>query len=399
MTPATRSTPGRVRLAAFLLAACAASAASAPAPAGADEATASQPRQQKVHFDFLGAYRSYYAEREPLCYTAIEPLSGDKFGVRFAFASNRDGLQRIEWAEGDGQAGGGDATFRLLERGELFLPFDPKHDEAQDRVIRVRPVFAAGTDAPVYTIRINWMTRPAFTKAGGFRKRDIVKVTSEPRLNHGTNRPEGWKSYRPNAEELAYAQRHWGHVVEGVTSDYEKAKRISKALIHELRGCGGLPSAFMYDLATFEKYEAIRAGRTKFACAQYSEIFSKICNAFGIVNRWGFNNDNLQNDEILIELGSSHLVTEIFDRDLNQWIYLDGHSQTMGAYLGNVGPLTLHEFLLFINQPNRRAHLNVVIYDPEKGTETSLPVDESGRPYLSFRGWTKGFHTDIRRDP
>ena len=365
----------------------------------AAEPVTPKPRAQKTHFDFLGAYRSYYAEREPLCYTAIEPLSGDKFGVRFAFASNMSGLQRIEWAEGDEKTAGANAKFRPLDRGELFLPFDPRHEAAQDRVIRVRPVFAAGTEAPTYTVRVNWMTRAAFTKAGGHRNRDIVKITSEPRLSYGTNKPENWKSFRPNAAELAFAREHWAHVVEGVSSDYEKAKRISKALIRELRGCGGMPSAFLYDLPTFEKYEAIRAGRSKFACAQYSEIFSKVCNAFGVVNRWGFNNDNLQNDEILLELGSSHLVTEIFDRDLNQWVYLDGHANTMGAYLGDVGPLTLHEFLLFINQPNRRPHLNVVIFDPEKNTETTLPVDQSGRPYLSFRGWTKGFHTDIRGEP
>jgi hypothetical protein len=364
----------------------------------AAEPVTPKPRAQKTYFDFLADYRAYYAEREPLCYTAIEPLSGDKFGVRFAFASNMAGLQRIEWAEGGAETGG-DATFRTLERGELFLPFDPKHDAPQDRVIRVRPVFAVGTEAPTYTVRVNWMTRAAFTKEGGHRNRDIVKITSEPRLSYGTNKPEAWKSFRPNADELAYARKHWAHVVEGVTSDYEKAKRVSKALIQELRGCGGLPSAFIYDLPTFEKYEAIRSGRSKFACAQYSEIFSKVCNAFEVVNRWGFNNDNLQNDEILIELGSSHLVTEIFDRDLNQWVYLDGHANTMGAYLGNVGPLTLHEFLLFINQPNRRPHLNVVIYDPEKNTETTLPVDQSGRPYLSYRGWTKGFHTDYRGEP
>ncbi|MBP7141870.1 MAG: hypothetical protein KBA71_08170 [Opitutaceae bacterium] len=350
------------------------------------------PSAKRSHFDFLGDYRAYYAGREPLCYSAIEPISApDRFGVRFSFASNFPGLQRIEWAEGES---GEESPFRPLMQGELFLPFDPKRDEVQDRVIRVHAVFSPGIDSPIYTIRINWMTRAAFLKAGGRRSRDIVKITSDPHVGYGTNKPENWKSFRPNAAELAFAQEHWAQVIKGVTSDYEKAKRISKALIRELRGCDGLPSAFIYDLPTFDKYEAIRSGRSKFACAQYSEIFSKVCNAFGVVNRWGFNNDNLQNDQILLELGSSHLVTEIFDRDLNQWVFLDGHAQTLGAYIGSVGPLTLHEFFLFMNQANRRPHLNVVIYNPEKDTETTLPVDQSGKPYRSYRGWTKGFHTE-----
>jgi hypothetical protein len=352
----------------------------------AGPADESKARNLDAFFNFLGDYRAYYAEREPLCFTAIEPVSGERFGLRFAFASNLPGLQRIEWAEGDG-------AFRPLDGGAVFVRFDAKGDEAQDKVFRVRPVFSADRAEEVHTIRINWMTRAAFTKAGGHRNRDIVKVTSEPHLSYGTNKPENWKSFRPSAAEIAFAQERWGGGVAGVTSDYEKARRIAKSLRRELRGCGGLPSAFLYDLPTFEKYEAIRSGRSKFACAQYSEIFSKICNAFGVINRWGFNHDNLQNDDVLIELGSSHLVTEIFDRDLNQWVFIDGHLQTLGAYLGDVGPLTLHEFFLFLNQPNRRPHLNVVIYDPEKDTETTMPVDRSPQAYLSYRGWTKGCHT------
>ncbi len=350
------------------------------------------PQRQKVHFDFLGDYRSYYAEREPLCITSLKPGTAGEFGLHFTFASNMAGLQRIEWAQ-DG------SEFRPLAASALFIPFNAKDTAPQDKTVRVRPVFSAGGDERVYTIRINWTTRAAFEQAGGYRNRDIVKVTSEPPLSFGTNKPEQWKSFRPNAAEAAIAQKQWGHVVQGIRSDYEKAKRISKTLIRELRGSGGLPGAFIYDLPTFEKYEAIRSGRSKFACAQYSEIFSKVCHAFGVVNRWGFNNDNLGSEDVLIELGSSHLVTEIFDRDLNQWVYLDGHAQTLGAYIGDVGPLTLHEFFLFINQPNRRPHLNVVIYDPEKDTETTVPVDQSGKAYLSYRGWTKGFHTDLKNDP
>ena len=351
--------------------------------APADE---SKAKNLDAFYNLLGDYRAYYAEREPLCYTAIEPVSSGKYGLRFAFGSNLSDVQRIEWAEGEG-------AFRPLADGAVFVPFDAKSDAAQNKVFRVRPVFATARPESVYTIRVNWMTRAAFTKEGGFRNRDIVKVTSEPRLGYGTNKPENWKSFRPDAAEIAYAKQHWGSVVEGVTSDYEKAKRIAKSLRRELRECGGLPSAFLYDLPTFEKYEAVRSGRSKFACAQYSEIFSKICNAFGVVNRWGFNNDNLQTDDVLIELGSSHLVTEIFDRDLNQWVFIDGDLQTLGAYIGDVGPLTLHEFLLFINQPNRRPHLNVLIYDPYKDTEEMMPVDRSPQPYLSYRGWTKGYHT------
>jgi hypothetical protein len=353
------------------------------AAAPADE---SKVQSLDVFHNLLGDYRALYAGREPLCFTAIAPGDAGAFGVRFAFDSNLPGLQRIEWAEGDGE-------FRPLARGSVFVPFDEKSTSAQDRVFRVRPVFSPARAESVHTIRINWMTRAAFAQAGGHRKRDIVKIVSEPRLSYGTNKPENWKSFHPTSAERGFAQQQWGRLVEGAASDYEKAKILSRALMRELRGCGGMPSALIYDLPTFEKYESIRSGRTKFACAQFSEIFSKACNAFGVVNRWGFNHDNLQNDDVLIELGSSHLVTEIFDRELNQWVFIDGMMNTLGAYLGSVGPLTLHEFFLFINQPNRRPHLNVLYYDPETNAERTLPVDQCPKEFLSYRGWTKGFHT------
>ena len=377
-----RSQVSRASLVAFL----------ALASATAAEPVTPQPRAQPTFFSFLQDYRGYYAEREPLCFTSIKPADSGACGLHLAFGSNLAGLARIEWAEGDG-------AFRPLDGGAVFLPFDATLAAPQDKIIRVRPIFSPARADTVYTVRINWMTRAAFAKAGGHRNRDIVKITSEPRLNYGTNAPENWKNFRPDAAETAYALEHWGAVVAGAATDYERAKRIAKSLRRELRGCGGLPSAFLYGIPTFEKYEAVRAGRSKFACAQYSEIFSKICNAFGVVNRWGFNHDNLENDEVLIEFGSSHLVTEIFDRDLNQWVFIDGDLQTLGAWLGDVGPLTLHEFFLFINQPNRRPHLNVLIYDPEKDTETMMPVDRSPKPYLSYRGWTKGFHSTLKPEP
>jgi hypothetical protein len=265
--------------------------------------------------------------------------------------------------------------------------------------VRVRPAFASGAPEVVYTIHVNWMTRRAFAKAGGYRAVDIVKVTSEPALSFGTNRPERWRTFQADATDLAFAQKQWGHLLAGVASDYEKARILTKALIRELGPHGGLPSAFLYGLPTFEKYVAITTGRSKHACAQYAEIFSKACNAFGVINRYGFINDGLRTEDVLIELGTSHLVTEIFDRELNQWIFLDGRYFTLGAYLGDVGPLTLHEFFLFMNQPNRRPKLKVLYYDAKTDREDLRSVDDCPKPFNSYLGWTKGFHTAYKPEP
>lgn len=345
------------------------------------------PGSMNAFHDVLGDYRAYYAEREPLCFASIVPGNpGPDYGVHLAFDSNTPGFHHVEGAEEGG-------VFHALAANTIFIPFDGQGEAVQEKTIRVRPVFDSGKSEPIYTIRVNCTTRRAFRKMGADRNRDIVKVFCEPRLNYGVNRPENWKSFRPTAADVAFAQKQWGALVQGVTSDYAKARILTKALSRDLHGCGGTPSALVYALASFDKYRAIRAGRTKFACAQYAEIFSMMCNCFGVVNRWGFNNDGLQNDAVLIELGSSHLVTEIFDRELNQWVFLDGMMNALGAYLGDVGPLTLHEVFLFINQPNRRPHLNILSFDPVTGNEKMLPVDESPAQFYSYRGWTKGYHT------
>jgi hypothetical protein len=237
------------------------------------------------------------------------------------------------------------------------------------------------------------MTRKAFEKAGGKRAVDIVKLTSEPRLSYGANRPENWATARPKAPDIAFAQKQWGRLLQGASSDYEKAKTLTKALMRELAGHGGLPRAFLYDLPTFDKYVAITSGKSGHACGQYSEIFSMACNAFGVVNRRGFLHDDLQSKEVLIELGTSHVVTEIFDKELNQWIFIDGRYYALGAWLGDIGPLTMHEFLLFMNQPNRRKNLRVLHYDPATDRERMMQVDQCPKPLNAYLGWTKGFDT------
>lgn len=351
-----------------------------------------ESRHEDAYFSVLGDYRNYYTGYEPLCFKSITPGSPGHYGLRLVFTSNQPGFRQVEFA---GESG----DFRVLPDGDLFIGLDGKGAAVQEKTYRVRAVFDSPQPETVYTIRVNCMTRAAFEQSGGYRNRDIIKLSCEPRLNFGARRPENWKTFKATPADIAFAQKQWGHLLPGVSSDYEKAKVLSKALLRDLQGCGGMPSAMIYGLKGFEKYEAIRAGKSKFACAQFSEIFSKACNSFGVVNRWGFLNDDLKNDDVLIEIGSSHLVTEIFDRQRNQWIFIDGHQQTMGAYLGDVGPLTAHEFMLFINQPYRRDRLNVVYYDVLKDEERTMPVDQCPKQYLSYRGWTKGFHTTYRDEP
>lgn len=337
-------------------------------------------------FKVLGEYRNYYAGYEPLSFTGITPGSIDNYGLQLVFDSNLPDLRHIECAE-EG------ADPRVLENNTLFVPLDRELDVVQEKFYQLRPIFSSSGSEHIYKIRIHCMTIKAFEKAGGMRTRDIVKITSEPAISFGTNKPENWKSFQPSESDVAFANKQWGHLVEGVSSEFEKARILTKALNRELKPHQGMPMAFIYGLPTLEKYLAITSGKSGHACGQYSEIFSMACNCFGVINRHGFLQDGLLNDEMFIELGSSHLVTEVFDRELNQWIFIDGRFNTLGAYLGTVGPLTLQEFMLFINQPNRRKHLNILHYDVEEDQEELMPLDHARKRFSCYLGWTKEFQT------
>lgn len=347
---------------------------------------------QDTHYGVLSDYRHYYTGFEPLAFRSISTGIGADYGVTFVFASNQPGFLRLEASE-DG------VTWRPLPELKLFIPLLEDAVAAQEKHCRLRALYENPAVERYYALRLHCMTRKAFAASGGQRNRDIIKLTCEPRIDFGERNPRNWKTFKATETDIAFARKRWGHLLEGVSSDYERAKILSKALVRDLQGKGGLPSALIYGLKGFEKYEAIMAGKSKFACAQFSEIFSKACNCFGIINRWGFLNDGISSETALVEIGSSHLVTEIFDRQRNQWIFIDGHQQALGAFLGEVGPLTAHEFMLFINQPYRRPSLRVLVYEAETDQEKLLPVDQCTREFLSYRGWSKGFHTTYRQDP
>ena len=124
-----------------------------------------------AYFNILSDYRNYYAEYEPLCFTAITPGSPDDYGLQLAFNSNMLDLSHIEYAE-EGR------DFQILKNNTLFIPLDREIDVAQDKIYKVRPVFSSLQKEFVSTIRVNCMTMKAFEKAGGKRTRDIINMLS-----------------------------------------------------------------------------------------------------------------------------------------------------------------------------------------------------------------------------
>jgi hypothetical protein len=78
------------------------------------------------------------------------------------------------------------------------------------------------------------------------------------------------------------------------------------------------------------------------------------------------------------------------DVGLNQWVWIDLRYYSLGAWLGDVGPLNLAEFQMFINQEQRRKKLKLLIYNMEKRTEKLTPLDRCPKQEFNcFTGWNE----------
>jgi len=230
----------------------------------------------------------------------------------------------------------------------------------------------------------------------------IISIRTKPILNIRTGAISDWIVKKPTPKEKEFALKKWGKLIERGKTNYEKSKILAKSLMHDLWPHSGFPSDAMKVSPFkqyFKQYERMVSGKDTGYCSNFSAIFACACNALGIparscgLSEIYFNRDNsikCEKMNIQVQGGICHGTTEIFDEGLNQWIWLDLRYYSLGAWLGNVGPLTLAEFQMFINQAQRRKKLKLLIYDMEKKTEKMMPLVKSPRQeFECFYGWDR----------
>jgi hypothetical protein len=171
----------------------------------------------------------------------------------------------------------------------------------------------------------------------------------------------------PSSEEREFAVKHWGKVVSDSATDYENAKALAKILCDELWPHSGWPIPEMQYLTPFQMYEKMMAGESEGFCVQFAMIFVRACGCFDVIAR----NMHLERPvhygkELNVFLNGMHSTSEIFDRELDRWIFMDLRFYCLGAYLGEEGPLSMGEFHLFMSQPHWRERLRFDVYDMEK---------------------------------
>lgn len=361
--------------------------------------------------NFQKNYRDIYYGRELVALKSIEELPGTEMGVKITLSSPVRTFSHfgcsvvcLTYAEAErvpfeNYRPSGDEVFQELPPDNVIIANQFIDDErVQEKIFLLKPVFTDGTKSEIQTITVRYMSSKFFKAHKMSGHPNIISIRSNPCLNIGTGSVADWVISKPTEQEKAFARQKWGNLVRNAKNNYGKAKILAKTLMHDLWPHNGHPSDKMA-VPPFEQYERMVSGKDKGNCGNFTAIFVCACNALGIPARHiglskiysnGETSSKCKAMNIQIQGGSCHGVPEIFDDRLNQWIWMDLRLYSLGAWIGNTGPLTLAEFHLFINQEQRRRKLKLLVYDIENRTEKLIAMDKSPAwpgSFTSFFGW------------
>lgn len=269
-----------------------------------------------------------------------------------------------------------------------------------NQVYNVTPVFATGKGMP-FKINIALYPSKFYAASGLLNQPDAFLLTTRPLIPRRSARQLSWEHLPLTAADRAFAKAKWGQRLARVKTDYERAQILSRSLASDLKPHDGVPSDAMMRSTPFQQYKMMMSGKGKGYCENWAVIFVHACRALKIQARTIWLAESFKRTNSACgQMGSAHLTTEIFDRKLNQWIWIDSRFATLGAYLGDEGPLSLVEFCLFLNQPHRRARLRLAIQEPGKSKARRLALDQCPKQAFDcFEGWHRTLRYGMRPFP
>ncbi|MDD5598842.1 MAG: transglutaminase domain-containing protein [Victivallaceae bacterium] len=367
----------------------------------------SAPKIKVFVSNFKKNYQDIYYGREIIMIKSIKKLPGTEKGIRITLASLIDTFSHFlcftvsrsydGWVPfADYHLSGSEEFQRLPRNNAIVADRFIDNTQMQEKIFLLKPVFTDGRKSEIQTVFVRYLSSEFYKSRSMEGYPDIIVVNSGPRLNIGMGSVDDWVISRPTEEEKTFALQKWGGLIKDAETNYDKAKILAKTLMHDLWPHSGFPSDEM-KVPPFEQYERMISGKDKGHCSNFTTIFVHACNALEIPARhialseiYSAGNASGKCGEMNLQIqgGSSHGVPEIFDERLNQWIWLDLRFYALGAWLGNIGPLTLAEFCLFINQEQRRKELKLLIYDMDNSNEKLLPLDKCPKQAFDcFSGW------------
>jgi len=316
-------------------------------------------------------YLNFYPDEEELTIGSINGLA-DGIGISLTLEPHVKGISHYLYRYNNG-------AWRKSEDERIELRFPDIHvPKPQHLTLEIKGVLKDGTETKTYKVTVGYYPSELYRKRGLTFPSWIIIQKSDLFLSRGE--VKDWILDRPTAEEKSFAAKTWGNVISEAKTDFEAAKRLAKKIIEDLEPHRGIPSDEMRKLSPFEQYKRVISGKDRVWCGNIAAIFSYASNALGIpCRKIGMNHPLSLNSKLAYRalIAEGHTTTEIFSRHMNHWVWIDPTLRVLGAYIGNVGPLSMIQFYMFLNDPGLKNEVRLIEYDPHAKVEKLTSLSES----------------------
>ena len=247
--------------------------------------------------------------------------------------------------------------------------------EPQFHELTVTAISTTGERTEPHQIKLHFASKARDLTNGNTTTHDRV-ILKESDLKLSYSFIKDWIIDIPTEEDRTYAQKHWGVLLPAEAAPYSRARVVARAVIDDFEPQRGTPSDAMNRLHPFRQHERILAKIDYGWCANISEVLCHALNSLHIPARLlrmrntyhqAESDEPGHNFEVL--LAGGHTIVEIFDRTLQQWIWIDPSSRQLGASDAGGHYLNLAEIHHRVNQPHQAADLKLDRYDPTTGEE------------------------------
>jgi len=274
------------------------------------------------------------------------------------------------------------------ESGVLDITFEDNHKpEAQKAALRIHAVDALGKTSKDYELIIGYFPKELYEKSGQTAPGYVIVQKSD--IPFVSSRVEDWIVDRPDEKDKEFAEKTWGSVVRNLASSREKAQALARSLLESLNPHRGIPSDLM-KTTPFEQYRRAVASHDHVWCGNLAEIFVRAANALGIPARliemhriWS------QGEKFELRTAEGHATTEIFDEQLNRWVWIDLTFSLLGMELEGYGPIHMAELHRSLNDPEKIKLLYGIEYDTASKAEKRVNVPASDKKDSLFNYFKK----------
>jgi hypothetical protein len=318
-----------------------------------------------------------YPQREDV---AIESLDRTPtgLGVSLKFRSDLEGFGYFQYSI-NGLAN------QKSESGTVTITFEDNHKpESQKAALHIHAVSATEKTSKDYEMIIGYFPKELYEKSGQTAPGYVIVQKSD--IPFVSSRVEDWIVDRPDAKDKEFAEKTWSSVVQNFASPREKAQAIARSILESLNPHRGIPSDQM-KTTPFEQYRRAVSGLDHVWCGNLAEIFVRAANALGVPARliemhriWS------QGKKFELRTAEGHATTEIFDDQLNRWVWIDLTFSLLGMELEGYGLIQMAELHRSLNDPEKIKLLYGLEYDIAGKTEkrVNVPASDKKSSLLNF---------------